>query len=100
MAPARGAGSQAPLASCSEWHGEGMAGEHDRASLLAAVTAGGRWGEARPGRHQPRWQALHGGAAAPCRLAVAECEAPVRLQRRVGRVVDAAGRTVGPLLDA
>jgi hypothetical protein len=31
---------------------------------------------------------------------VAECEAPVRLQRRVGRVVDAAGRAIGPVPDA
>jgi hypothetical protein len=48
----------------------------------------------------PRWQALIEGAAASCRLAVAECEGPVRLQRRVRRVVDVAGRAIGPVPNA
>jgi hypothetical protein len=46
-----------PLASCSEWHGDGTAGEDDRASHLAAVAPARAMGEARPGRLQPRWQA-------------------------------------------
>src|SRR5918993_5739208 len=57
-------------------------------------------GEARPGDHRPHWQALIEGAAAPCWLAVAEREGPVLLQRRVGRVVDAAARAVGPVPNA
>jgi hypothetical protein len=48
----------------------------------------------------PRWQALIEGAAAPWRLAVVECEGPVRLQRRVGRVVDVAARAIGPVPNA
>jgi hypothetical protein len=53
-----------PEASCSEWHGDGTAGEHDRASHLAAMALAQAMGEARPGRHQPRWQAAEGSAAA------------------------------------
>src|SRR5918993_1357092 len=77
---------------------------HDRVrttwSGLVATVPARAMGEACPGRHKPRWQALIEGAAAPCRLAVAECEGPVRLQRRVRRVVDVAGRAVGPVPNA
>jgi hypothetical protein len=38
-----------PVASCSEWHGDGTAGEDDRASRLAAVAPAWAMGEARPG---------------------------------------------------
>jgi hypothetical protein len=38
-----------PVASCSEWHGDGTAGEDDRASHLAAVALARAMGEARPG---------------------------------------------------
>jgi hypothetical protein len=64
-------------------------------SRLTATAPARPEGEARPGDHRPRWQALIEGAAAPCRLAVAECEAPVRLQRHVRRVVD-----IGPVPNA
>jgi hypothetical protein len=46
-----------PEAPCSEWHGDGTAGEDHRASHLAAVAPARAMGEARPGRHEPRWQA-------------------------------------------
>jgi hypothetical protein len=50
-----------PLVSCSEWHGDGTAGENDRDSGLAATLPLGRWVGPRPGRREPRWQALRGG---------------------------------------
>jgi len=37
-----------PVASCSEWHADGTAGEDDRASHLAAVAPARAMGEARP----------------------------------------------------
>jgi hypothetical protein len=43
-----------PVASCSEWHGDGTAGEDDRASHLAALAVAQAMGEARPRRRQPR----------------------------------------------
>ena len=46
-----------PVASCSEWHGDGTAGEDHRAAHLAAVAPTRAMGETRPGGHQPRWQA-------------------------------------------
>jgi hypothetical protein len=46
-----------PQASCPEWHGDGTAGEDDRASHLAAVAPARPMGEARPWRHEPGWQA-------------------------------------------
>jgi hypothetical protein len=46
-----------PVASCSEWHGDGTAGEDDRASHLVAEAPARAMGEAGPGRHEPRWQA-------------------------------------------
>jgi methyl-accepting chemotaxis protein len=65
------------------------------------VTAPARpQGEVRPGDHRHRWQALIEGAAAPWRLAVVEDEASVRLQRRVGRVVEAADRAICPVPNA
>ena len=45
-----------PMASCSEWHGDGTAGEHDRASHLIVEAQARPMGEARPGRYEPRWQ--------------------------------------------
>jgi hypothetical protein len=65
-----------PVASCSVWHGAGTAGEDDCCSDLAVTVPAGGWGEARPRRRQPRWQALIEGAAAPGRLAVAEVRVP------------------------
>lgn len=53
-----------PEASCSEWHGDGTAGEDDRGTGLAATVPARAMGEARPGRHEPRWQ----GALAPRQL--------------------------------
>jgi hypothetical protein len=41
-----------PEASCWEWHGDGTAGEDDRASHLAAVAPARAMGEARPRRHE------------------------------------------------
>jgi hypothetical protein len=35
-----------PVASCSEWHGDGMAGEDDHASYLVAVAPAHAMGEA------------------------------------------------------
>ena len=52
-----------PEASCSEWHGDGTAGEYDFASRLIVEAPAPPMGEARPGRHEPRWQAAAGGAA-------------------------------------
>jgi hypothetical protein len=49
-----------PVAWCSEWHGDGTAGEDDCASHLAAVAPARAMVEARQGRHQPRWQAPKG----------------------------------------
>jgi hypothetical protein len=37
-----------PVASCSEWHGDGTAGERDGASHLVAEAQAWRMGEARP----------------------------------------------------
>jgi len=45
-----------PVASCLEWHGDGTAGEDNRASHLAAVAPARVMGEVRPGRLQRRWQ--------------------------------------------
>jgi hypothetical protein len=45
-----------PVASCSEWHGDGTAGENDRASHLVAEAPARPMGEAGPGRHESRWQ--------------------------------------------
>ena len=52
-----------PEASCSEWHGDGTAGESDRALHLAAVAPARVMGEARPARHLSRWQDCGAGAA-------------------------------------
>jgi hypothetical protein len=53
-----------PEASCSKWHGDGTAGKHDGGSGLAVMAPAWAMGEARPGRHVPRWQVAEGGAAA------------------------------------
>jgi hypothetical protein len=53
-----------PVASCSEWHGDGTAGEYDRASRLIVEAPTRAMGEARLGRYEPRWQASVGDAAA------------------------------------
>jgi hypothetical protein len=45
-----------PEASCSEWQGDGTAGEDDRGFDLVATGPARAMGEARPGRHEPRWQ--------------------------------------------
>jgi hypothetical protein len=42
----------------SEWHEDGTAGENDRASGVAAMAPAGAMDETRPGRDEPRWQAL------------------------------------------
>jgi len=49
----------------SRWesHGDGTAGDDDRASHLAAVAPARVMGEPRPGGHEPRWQAAQSGAA-------------------------------------
>jgi hypothetical protein len=52
-----------PVASCWEWHGDGMAGEDDRASHLALVAPTRAMGKARPRRRESRWQAARDGAA-------------------------------------
>jgi hypothetical protein len=49
-----------PVASCSEWHEDGTAGEDNRSSGLAVTTPAQAMGEARPGRHEPRWQESQG----------------------------------------
>jgi hypothetical protein len=49
-----------PDASCSEWHGDGTAGEDDRASHLVAEAPARPMGEAGPARHEPRWQVAEG----------------------------------------
>jgi hypothetical protein len=49
-----------PQASCSEWHGDGTAGEDDRGSILVATVLARAMSEARPGRHEPRWQVAGG----------------------------------------
>jgi len=46
-----------PVASLSEWHGDGTAGEHDRTSHLIVEASAWPMGEAGPGWHEPRWQA-------------------------------------------
>jgi uncharacterized protein len=56
-------------ASCSEWHGDGTAGEDDRGSGLVATVLARAMGEARPWRHEPRWQAPLERAAASATLA-------------------------------
>jgi hypothetical protein len=81
------------------WHVGGTPARTTISRLTATAPARPQ-GEARPGDHRPRWQALIEGPAAPWRLAVVEYEAPVRLQRRVGRVVNAAGRAIGPVPNA
>ncbi len=55
-----------PVASCSEWHGDGTGGEDDPVFYLAAGGTSSGDGRGRPGRHQQqhRWQAAEGGAAA------------------------------------
>jgi hypothetical protein len=40
-----------PVASCSEWHADGTAGENGRGSGLAATVEARAKGEARPRRH-------------------------------------------------
>jgi hypothetical protein len=47
-----------PDVSCSEWHADGTAGEHDRGAGLVATVHARAMGEARPGRHEPRWQVV------------------------------------------
>jgi len=44
------------VASCSEWHADGTAGENDHASQLVAEAPARPMGEAGPGRHESRWQ--------------------------------------------
>jgi hypothetical protein len=51
-----------PVALGWEWHGDGTAGEHDVGSYLEAVAPARAMGEARPGKHEPRWQAPFGPA--------------------------------------
>jgi hypothetical protein len=46
-----------PVASRSEWHGDGTAGEDDRGSGLAATVPARAMGEARPRRPMPHGQA-------------------------------------------
>ena len=52
-----------PVMSCWEWHGDGMAGEHDRALNLIVKAPARAMGEAVPSHREPRWQAAEGGAA-------------------------------------
>jgi hypothetical protein len=59
------------------WHVGGTPARTTMSRLTATAPARPQ-GEVRPGDHRPRWQALIEGAAAPCRLAVVEYEAPVR----------------------
>ena len=71
MIPPSTARSSILEASRWEWHGEGTTGEDDRGSGLRATAPARAMGEARPGRHELRWQLPEAGAAAG-RLPVAE----------------------------
>jgi hypothetical protein len=51
-----------PLVSCSEWHGDGTAGEDDRASHLIVEAPAWAMGEARPRPPQASWASTRQGA--------------------------------------
>ena len=61
MIPPSTARSSILEASRWEWHGDGTTGEDDRGSGLRATAPARAMGEARPGRHELRWQAAGGG---------------------------------------
>jgi hypothetical protein len=62
-----------PAASCSEWHGDGTAGEDEPGSGLAAiVTPAQAMGEVRP-RTTIRLVGWRAGASRMCAQAPAEC---------------------------
>ena len=75
-----------PEASCSEWHGDGTAGEHDRASHLMVEAQARPMGEAGPGRRESRWQEPGGLAAAyeGRRLLLKRCPVRATRQQRFG----------------
>jgi hypothetical protein len=80
-----------PEAWCSEWHGDGTAGEDDRGSGLVATGPARAMGEARSGRHELRWQVSQWEARQwDAKPVMASGEQPARSLRLPGGRCDAA----------